>query len=128
MIRTTPPITGSYIMLYYKELTEPARFYGDMLGLEETFADSWFKMFRLHGEAHVGLIREGPGARFPAREQNSVMVSIVTDDLDAWYAQLSQNEEILFLRHLTESETAPIRSFLLADPGGYAVEIFEWKR
>ena len=56
------------------------------------------------------------------RPLSSVMLSIVTSEVDAWYERLKANAEIVFLKDISENDM--IRSFLIEDPGGYTVEFF----
>ena len=52
------------------------------------------------------------------------MLSLVTEEVDAWYEQLKDKEELKFLKDIGDG--GPIRSFLLEDPGGYTVEFYQW--
>jgi len=53
------------------------------------------------------------------------MLDIVTDDVDGWYKKPKANEEIKFLKELAGKSSAPIRAFLIEDPGWYTVKLFE---
>jgi hypothetical protein len=52
------------------------------------------------------------------------MLSLVTEDVDAWYERVTTHDDIAILKDIGDG--GPIRSFLLKDPGGYTVEFFEW--
>ena len=52
------------------------------------------------------------------------MVSIVTSDVDGWYARVADNPSVRKLKPV--ADRGPIRSFMLEDPGGYTVEFFQW--
>ena len=121
-----PPITESYVMLYYRDLGPAKAFYADLLGLEVVTADEWFALYRIAPGSAVGLIREGPNAYHRLQANNAVMLSIVTTDVDAWFARISVRPEVKILKPLYEQKAAGIRGFLMEDPGGYTVEIFEW--
>jgi hypothetical protein len=58
------------------------------------------------------------------RDQNSVMLSLVTSEVDAWFDRLQHTADVVVLKEIGDS--GPIRHFLIEDPGGYTVEFFEW--
>ena len=121
-----PVIEESIIMLYYRELTAAATFYGDTLGLEPVFRSDSALLYRLTPNSVIGLIREGDGAYHRVQERNAVMVSIVTPDVDAWYERLGTRDDVSILKPIANSSNNPIRAFLVEDPGGYTVEFFTW--
>lgn len=126
--QSMPAITDSYVMFYYTELSAPASFYENVVGLKPTFTDEWVKIYRLTDTSYLGIVREGKGAYHKARAGNAVMLSIVTNDIDAWYEKIAAAEEVSILKHLYNSDDAPIRAFLVADPSGYTVEFFQWRK
>jgi len=123
-----PPITESYVMLYYTELGPARAFYAGVLGLDAVTADDWFALYRIAPGSAVGLIREGPNAYHRVQASNAVMLSLVTPDVDAWFARVSARPDVKILKPVYEQQEAGIRGFLMEDPGGYAVEIFQWMR
>jgi hypothetical protein len=66
-------------------------------------------------------------------DDKPAMLSIVTDDVDAWYEKLV-NAKVKVTRPLppagTEKEpgSAPVRGFIVEDPGGYTIEFFKWNK
>ena len=119
-------ITESYVMLYYKTLEAPRNFYGETLGLETTFEDEWVTLYRITPSSYVGVVKEGGTAYHSARETNAVMLSLVVDNVDSWYEKIKTNQNLVMLKEIYNHESAPIRAFLVEDPGGYTVEIFQW--
>ncbi|MDH4108029.1 MAG: VOC family protein [Gammaproteobacteria bacterium] len=119
-----PPLAEQITMLYYENIDAPTRFYGGALGLEQTFELDWIRMYRTGPASMAGIVREGPGAWHEAQPNNAVMLSLVTPDVDAWYARLKTRDDIVFLKDIGDG--GRIRSFLLEDPGGYTVEFFQW--
>jgi hypothetical protein len=111
-------------MFYYKDNGPAAHFYGDVLGLEEELDWDWIKFYKTGPASSVGLVTEGDGGWHKVQDRNSVMLSLVTADVDAWYEHVSQHDDLNILKDI--SDGGPIRSFLLEDPGGYTVEFFEW--
>jgi catechol 2,3-dioxygenase-like lactoylglutathione lyase family enzyme len=121
-----PSIKENTIMLYYKDLAAVTQFYETTLGLSKTFDEEWVKIYQLTPSSSVGLVREGETSFHRAQAENAVMLSIISDDVDAWYQRLKQVDGIEFLLEIHNSENVPIRSFLVKDPGGYSIEFFQW--
>jgi predicted enzyme related to lactoylglutathione lyase len=121
-----PAITETVVMLYYKDISAAAVFYGETLGLEKTFDQDSAKLFRLTPNSVVGVIREGSTSYHRVQATNAVMLSIVTPDVDAWYDRLVSDGGITILKPIADSVSNPIRAFLVEDPGGYTVEFFSW--
>jgi predicted enzyme related to lactoylglutathione lyase len=124
--KTAPAITETVVMLYYKDITDAATFYGETLGLEKTFDQEFAKLFRLTPSSVVGVILEGSTSYHRVQETNAVMLSIVTPDVDAWYDRLVSDGGTTILKPIADSVSNPIRAFLVEDPGGYTVEFFSW--
>jgi hypothetical protein len=113
-------------MLYYKDIEAARRFYGVIVGLRATFNDDWVTLYEVLPGAFVGVVREGGSAYHPARAENSVMVSLVTPDVDGWEARMRAHPDIRIIKAPYNHDKAPIRGMLVADPGGYTVEFFQW--
>jgi len=120
----TPPIDSQVTMFYYKDIGPATHFYGDILGLEETLDWSWIRFFRTGPSSFVGLVTEGDRAWHKVQPSNAVMLSLVTDDVDAWQARLGGRDDVKFLKSVGGSDA--VRSLLIEDPGGYTVEFFQW--
>jgi predicted enzyme related to lactoylglutathione lyase len=121
-----PPIKENTLMFYYKDLAVVAPFYEETLGLTKTFDQGWVKIYQLTPASSIGLVQEGETSFHRAQKDNAVMLSIVTDDVDAWYRRIKQTPGIVFLKDIYNNENVPIRAFLVADPGGYSIEFFQW--
>ena len=123
---TKSDITESYVMLYYKALDAPRHFYANIIGLESSYEDDWVSLYRITETSFVGLVREGESGYHKVQENNAVMLSLVVDDVDAWYKKITAHADVVILKEIYDNENAPIRAFLVADPGGYSVEVFQW--
>ena len=121
-----PAIKENTIMFYYKDLAAVVPFYEKTLGLTKTFDEDWVKIYRITPGSSIGLVQEGETSFHRAQADNAVMLSIVTDDVDAWYHRLKATEGVVFLQDIYNNENVPIRAFLVADPGGYSIEFFQW--
>ena len=119
-------IAETSVMLYYKDLEAPRKFYKGMLGLETTYEDDWVIIYQLNPGAAVGIVLEGGTAYHKAKEDNAVMLSLTVEDANAWYIALQSVADIKILKEIYDHPKAPIRAFLLEDPGGYVIEFFQW--
>lgn len=128
-----PAIDGQVTFLYYESLDAPSQFYGETLGFPLTFDLGWVRIYQVSDNASVGIVGEGRGYHKPDTGEAPVMFSIVTPDVDAWYASLTEAGVAIEAPPAPEGEEgaeasgAPIRSFVVRDPGGYTVEFFEWQ-
>ena len=111
-------------MLYYENIDAASAFYGEILGLEKTFDWTWVRFYQTGPASSIGIVTEGDGAWHKVQERNAVMVSLVTDEVDAWYDRLRERDDVVFLKHIGDG--GGIRNFMLQDPGGYTVEFFQW--
>ena len=119
-------IAESYVMLYYKTLDAPRNFYGDVLGLEASFEDEWVTLYRITSSSYVGVVKEGGTAYHKAQENSAVKLSLVVDNVDSWYEKIKTSQGVTILKEIYNHDSAPIRAFLIEDPGAYTIEIFPW--
>ncbi len=119
-------IKENILMLYYKDISLVVPFYEETLGLAKTFNEDWVKIYRITPTSFVALVQEGEGSFHRAQAENAVMLSIVTEEVDAWYERLKRDQSIVFLKEIYDNQHAPIRAFLVEDPGGYSIEFFQW--
>lgn len=123
---SAPAIESQIVMFYYEDLAAPAEFYGQTLGLTQTQDFGWARFFQVVPGSEVGLVKAGPGAFYTPQARNAVMLSIVTPDVDAWYKRLKGKPGVDIVVELQAHSDAPIRNFMVRDPGGYTVEFFQW--
>ena len=122
----SPSIDSQIVMFYYDDLAAPTEFYGKTLGLVQTQDFGWARFFQIVPGSEVGLVKAGPGAYYTPQARNAVMLSIVTSNVDAWYEKLKGQPGVDFIADLKTHEGAPIRNFLIRDPGGYTIEVLQW--
>ncbi|MEZ4383852.1 MAG: VOC family protein [Nannocystaceae bacterium] len=116
-------------MLYYRDLAAARAFYGGLLGLEVGFDADWATLYRATATSMIGVIGEHPSAYHQPQARSAVMVSLVVDapaEVDAWHARLRGGGAAI-LKPPYDHAAAPIRALLVADPGGYAVELMAWR-
>ena len=117
---------------YYENLEEQVPFYEGLLGLEKTLDEDWVKIYRITATSSVGLVKQGHGLHAVSADKPA-MLSLVTDDVDAWYKRLV-DAKVPIRTELPEPglendpASAPVRGFIVEDPGGYTIEIFSWRK
>ncbi|MDH3692221.1 MAG: VOC family protein [Gammaproteobacteria bacterium] len=124
-------IDGTVIFFYYEDLESATRFYSDLLQLPITMDEDWVRIFQITPTSSVGLVQQGRGFHDVSADKPA-MLSIVTKDVDEWYARL-RDANVLIRRELpprdreNEAGAAPVRGFIAEDPGGYTIEFFSWQ-
>ena len=125
------PIDATVTFFYYEDLDAAARFYREVLGLETTTDMDWVRIFQVTETSSVGLVQDGRGFHRVSNDKPA-MLSIVTDDVDAWYRELV-DADVPILKPLPPADSgrdpdrAPVRGFVAEDPGGYTIEFFAWQ-
>jgi len=121
MIEETPDVRSQITFLYYQDLAPIERFYGQVLGLDLVVDQGWAKIYATSGNAFIGIVA-GERAFHQPRDENAVLLTLVVDDVDGWYAALKARG-VNLLTGVRAMESIQVRGFLLTDPGGYALEI-----
>ena len=104
--------------VYTQELDSTTDFYARGLGLECSRDEGDARIFATAGGAFIGVCRA-----FADRvvEPKGGMISIVTDDVDAWYRRLLDNG-LQIDKPPERIEQFGIYSFFVKDPNGYLIE------
>lgn len=113
---------ASITFLTYEDMEAGDRFYRVVLGFGLIEDQGWAKVYRIHGCAHVGIVEAGRG---PVEKTvgSGTLLSIVVDDVDAWYERLKNESSIEILAPPAMVADIPVYSFFFKDPAGYHVEI-----
>ena len=123
--QSIPATNSAVTFIYYKDLTEGEKFYGEVLGFEKEFDGGWVKIFRIANGGRVGLVDESKGYLKTASEK-PVMISIDTDDVKGWYERIKKTGPEYLETHLKDHSDGFANSFMMKDPVGYTVEFFQW--
>ena len=104
--------------LYCRDLDTCAGFYADVLGLALVIDQGDCRIFRVAGEAFVGLCR--------CHEDQSVCrdgvtLTLVTPDVDGWHKHLAAHDAEI-LAPPSESAEFQIYRFFARDPEGHLLE------
>ncbi|KAJ04257.1 VOC family protein [Sulfitobacter mediterraneus] len=106
---------------YYRDLPAAMAFYETVLGFDLAIDQGWSKIYRIDGQAHVGLVDEARGMQNWA-EAKTVQLCLRVPDVDGWHAwAASQNVD--GLTEPRDSAELGIRAFVMNDPEGYQIEV-----
>lgn len=111
---------------YYADMSAAVEFYGEVLGLELVEDQEWAKIYRVQGTAFLGVVAGEKGFHQP-QAMNAVLVTLLVDDVPAWYAYL-QSKGVKMLTELMTKEDIQIQCFFAEDPGGYSIEFQRFLR
>ena len=115
------PVELAITFLYYRDLPRACAFYERVLGLTLAIDQGWSKIYRIAGQAHVGLVDEARGMH-RAADPKPVQICIRVPDVDAWHAWAA-SQGVDALSAPRSSEALRIRAFVFYDPEGYQIEV-----
>ena len=111
------PIT----FFYYKDLREVIPFYEEILGMHLAIDQGFCRIYAINERAGFGIVDEARGA-LKTSQDKPALLTLVVDDVDAWYAYLQ--------KHSVEGLTTPllhreigVYGFFFQDPAGYKIEM-----
>ena len=109
--------------VYTHDLDSTVEFYADALGLECIRDEGDARIFATATSAAIGVCRA-----FADRivEPKGGMISIVTDDVDAWYRRLVE-KGITVAESPHRLEQFGIYTFFVSDPNGYVIEFQQFE-
>lgn len=113
-----PEIDHTISWVYTNNIEATCRFYSDVLGLEQTRDAGVARIYKLSTTAYVGVCE---ALDWRVVEPRGGMLTIVTPDVDGWYARLQEAG--------APCQSAPrkidkfgIYAFVAEDPNGYLIE------
>ncbi len=116
---TERPIIGQQISwVYCEDLAATCRFYQETLGLRQVMDQGAARIFQAASGAFIGVCRAVEGR---VAEPRGSMISLVTDEVDAWHARLTAAGVKTRGRPRT-LEAFGIYCFFAEDPNGYVIE------
>lgn len=118
-----PPVDQQITFLYTRDLAATARFYEEVMGLALVVDQGSCRIYRVTRDAYVGFCQreDAPDAAFN-RQQRAVIFTLVTQDVDGWYAHLRKHP-VTFEKTPALNEQYGIYHLFLRDPNGYLLEI-----
>ncbi len=121
IVRPDGGIVLAITFQYYRDLPTAMRFYEDILGFELAIDQGWSKIYRIDGQAHIGLVDETRGMK-NWRAEKTVQVCLRVPDVDAWYAW-AKARNVAGVSQMFDSAELGIRAFVMDDPEGYQIEV-----
>jgi predicted enzyme related to lactoylglutathione lyase len=120
-----PPDAGelelAITFFYYRDLAAAMRFYEQVMGFRLVIDQGWSKIYRVAGQARLGLVDESRGMHRAAPEK-PVQLCLRVPDVDAWHAHIRACG-VAGLTQPRENAGLGIRAFVFEDPEGYQIEI-----
>ena len=120
MKHTIPTVQAGNAFYYYTDVEGAWAFYQDILGFE-TVADYGFaKIMRVASSSYLTLVDAEFGMH-SIDEPKSVTLAMVTDQVEGWYAYLSESD-VKIHRPYNPREGSNHDGFVALDPEGYFLE------
>jgi glyoxalase/bleomycin resistance protein/dioxygenase superfamily protein len=114
-------ISSQITFLYFDDLISVIPFFEETLKLELVTKQDAARIYRMAGNAYIGIV-DGAAGHWQARAENAVLITLVVDDVEGWYAYLS-TKDVKLLSGIQKPEIAPVECFFFEGPGGYHFEI-----
>ncbi len=114
---TVPPITEQITFLYTEDLAKTAHFYEEVLALPLVLDQGGCRIYRVREGAYLGACEREDALR----PTNGVIVTLVTPEVDAWYARLKEHD-VPVEKGPAVNEEYRIYHCFVRDPNGYLIE------
>jgi catechol 2,3-dioxygenase-like lactoylglutathione lyase family enzyme len=115
---TIPAIDQQVTFITCADLEASSAFYREVLGLVRVLDQGDCQIFRVAGEAFLGVCRRRAGR---ALQTGGVVVTFVTQDVDGWYRYLIE-QGVATEGAPAEKPDYGIYNFFARDPDGYLIE------
>lgn len=117
-------IDGTITFFYYDDLQRAVDFYENVMGFEKVIDIPLAKVFRVHGDSHVGLT-DGHEGYLKFKKDKPVMLSWFSDDIDGWHEKLKE-KGLEIEQPPTKMSYLEMKTMFFRDPEGYLLEILQW--
>jgi predicted enzyme related to lactoylglutathione lyase len=114
-------LSSQITFLYFDDLDSVAPFFEDILKLEIMDTQEAAKIYRMAGGAFLGIV-DGAKGHWRTQEQSAVLITLVVDDVKAWYEDL-KIKGVKMLSEIRKPDIAPVECFFFEGPGGYHFEV-----
>lgn len=111
-------ITQQITFLYAHNLAETRQFYADLMGLPLARDQASCLIFKVTQDAYLGFCEHIE----PIPPGRKVILTLVSEDVDGWYAALTTNKQDL-IDPPRYNPQYHIYHFFISDPNGYWIEI-----
>ena len=113
-------ITANNAFFYYDDVERATAFYTDTLGVDLVADYDFAKILRLAATSYLILVDAEMGMH-STDEPKSVVLSLVTDELEAWHQYL-RAQDLEFQVPFEPAPDRPYDAFVVLDPEGYFIE------
>ena len=117
MTDAPPRFDAQVTFCYTTRFEESTRFYEELIGLPLVLDQGACRIYRVSAGAFLGVCRR---SRAPATD--GVIITLVSEDVDGWYARLVARG-VTFEKPPVHSPEFSIYHCFLRDPNGYLIEI-----
>jgi predicted enzyme related to lactoylglutathione lyase len=114
-------LSSQITFLYFQELTRPAHFFEEVLGLQKVNDQGFARIYQISEGAFIGIVDEAQGY-CDAPTAKNVLITLVTEDVRQWYERL-KTAGVAVEAAPAIQEKANVECFFFEGPGGYAFEI-----
>ena len=115
------PISSQITWFYYKDLAPAQAFYEEIMGFELVEDQGWARVYRVHGNAFLGIVDEAKGS-YNVQEEKSALFTLVTTDVKGW-ADYLKEKGVKIVKEHGISQEIQVEYVFVEDPGGYWIEI-----
>lgn len=112
-----PTLDQQVTFMYTADLKTTAHFYETVLGLPLVLDQGTCRIYRVSNSGFIGFCQ-----RDDAAKPDGIIVTLVTQEVDAWYAYL-QEQGVSFEKPPQLNPAYNIYHCFLRDPNGYLLEI-----
>jgi catechol 2,3-dioxygenase-like lactoylglutathione lyase family enzyme len=113
-----PSLSQQVTFLYTRDLTTTADFYEKTMELRLVLNQGSCRIYQINGDAFLGFCQRAEAPERPI----GVIFTLVTADVDGWYAYL-QGKGVSLEKAPERNPEYNIYHFFLRDPNGYLIEI-----
>jgi catechol 2,3-dioxygenase-like lactoylglutathione lyase family enzyme len=113
-------IDGQITFLKTRDLKGTAHFYEEVLGLPLKLDQGTCRIYQVSSDGYLGFCQQKED--YPAIDPRSVIVTLVTQDVDGWHERL-RGRGVPFEKPPAVNPDYDIYHCFLRDPNGYLVEI-----
>ncbi len=118
-----PAISETITFIYTTHLSESIDFYEKAMGFKLSLDQGGCRIYRIMENSFLGVCqRPAEAIQQPAADKRSVIITIVSPDVDGWYKRLSAAGVKFETKPKRSPEYGIYHSFL-RDPNGYLIEI-----
>jgi len=124
MIMQHPPVNQQITFIYTNNLQSSAEFYENVMGFTLWLDQGSCRIYKVTDVSMLGVcqVSESSKGKVIAGEQQNVILTLVTDEVDTWYKHL-KTHGVDFEKPPETNLTYNIYHCFLRDPSGYLIEI-----